>query len=373
MSARKIEDLHALDWDDRELIETYDRCMKYKAEADARKKAGVDNSSVDGSFSKAKGKKQKREREDGKGTSSKKWGIGDYCRAIYPEDNLRYEAEVVQISGEKCTVCFLGYEDEVEVNINSLVSSHGKRSRNKQIKKAKKYFSGVVSSVDETGSEVVTVDESEIATPQAPQSSRRRHVAETITVDDSESETPRAPQSSRRKHDGETFCEHSPCTHVDYRRTSAFPTAPAVPPIPPMPMAVSSMPQIPPMPVGSDLFGNSALSAAMTAWYMAGYYTGFFEGQKQSQCVHRCGHNTVLNQPPTPPMPTNPDAVSAPVLIAWYMAGYYMGFYQGQNESCGHRCGHKYTCSRSNIAGNSSLSSAVTGWYMAGYYTGLQE
>ncbi|XP_035219991.1 survival motor neuron protein-like isoform X4 [Stegodyphus dumicola] len=265
--------------------------MKDKAKADARKKAGGDNSSVDGSYSKAKGRKQERERE------TKKWRIGDYCRAIYPEDNLRYEAEIVHISGEKCIVCFLGYEDELEVNMNNLVPSRGKRSQNKQIKKAKKYFSGVVSSV----------------------------------------------------------------------------ATPAVPPIPPMPMAVSSVPQIPPMPVGSDLSGNSALSAAMTAWYMAGYYTGFFEGQKQSQCVQRCGHNTVLNQPPTPPMPTNPDAATAPVLIAWYMAGYYTGFYETQNKSCGHHCGHKHTCSESNVAENPSLSSAVTGWYMAGYYTGLQK
>ncbi|XP_035219989.1 survival motor neuron protein-like isoform X2 [Stegodyphus dumicola] len=308
--------------------------MKDKAKADARKKAGGDNSSVDGSYSKAKGRKQERERE------TKKWRIGDYCRAIYPEDNLRYEAEIVHISGEKCIVCFLGYEDELEVNMNNLVPSRGKRSQNKQIKKAKKYFSGVVSSVDETESEVVTVNDSESATSQVPRFSRRRHDAETVTVDDSETETPRAPRSCRKRHDAEISCEHSPCAHVEYRQASTFPATPAVPPIPPMPMAVSSVPQIPPMPVGSDLSGNSALSAAMTAWYMAGYYTGFFEGQKQSQCVQRCGHNTVLNQPPTPPMPTNPDAATAPVLIAWYMAGYYTGFYETQNKSCGHHCGH---------------------------------
>ena len=51
------------------------------------------------------------------------WKIGDQCRAVYSEDNLRYDAEIVELDEETetCVIRYRGYGNEEEKNISELM------------------------------------------------------------------------------------------------------------------------------------------------------------------------------------------------------------------------------------------------------------
>lgn len=65
--------------------------------------------------------------------------IGDHVRATYYVDGIDYEATIVDINTEAgtCTVRFIGYDNEEEVQINNLVASWGKKTRRQQVATAK--------------------------------------------------------------------------------------------------------------------------------------------------------------------------------------------------------------------------------------------
>ncbi|GIY52556.1 hypothetical protein CDAR_199351, partial [Caerostris darwini] len=54
------------------------------------------------------------------------WKKGDFCRAVFPEDNLLYEARILSINGDFCTVEFLGYDDMHDVDLCTLKESSQK-------------------------------------------------------------------------------------------------------------------------------------------------------------------------------------------------------------------------------------------------------
>lgn len=59
-----------------------------------------------------------------------------------------YEAKITSIDGDMCTVDFLGYDEEAEVELNSLDKSLGKKAIKKQKKNARKNFSSDVVSTN---------------------------------------------------------------------------------------------------------------------------------------------------------------------------------------------------------------------------------
>ncbi|GIY10246.1 hypothetical protein CEXT_734391, partial [Caerostris extrusa] len=103
------------DWDDTELIDAFSRLLvkKYARET-------------------AKNKALKKD--------EKEWKVGDFCRAVYSEDDLLYEAVILSIYEDSCTVEFLGYGDEEDVNLSTLKRSWGKLAREKQKKSAYYYY-----------------------------------------------------------------------------------------------------------------------------------------------------------------------------------------------------------------------------------------
>ncbi|GIY10032.1 hypothetical protein CDAR_94471, partial [Caerostris darwini] len=95
------ENLMEFDWDDTELIKAFEKAMNRCAKKEGKSKAI----------------KKKR-----------KWKKGDFCRAMFPEDNLLYEAKILSINGDFCTVQFLDYDDVHDVDLCTLKESLGKHA-----------------------------------------------------------------------------------------------------------------------------------------------------------------------------------------------------------------------------------------------------
>ena len=67
-----------------------------------------------------------------------KFEVGDFCRAVYPEDEVEYEGKVTSIDQDEdgnsfCTVEFLGYGNEETVWVADLKPSNGEDSRKEQL------------------------------------------------------------------------------------------------------------------------------------------------------------------------------------------------------------------------------------------------
>ena len=70
-----------------------------------------------------------------------KWRVGDKCQAIYHEDGLIYEGEIIDIQdeGESCTVRFDYYENEEVVRFEDVFK---RSSREKNIHENKRKSAG---------------------------------------------------------------------------------------------------------------------------------------------------------------------------------------------------------------------------------------
>lgn len=66
------------------------------------------------------------------------WKQGDYCRLIYTEDNIEYEAQIIELnhSNGQCLVRYIGYENEEWRQLSELRSSAGNNFREMQIQMA---------------------------------------------------------------------------------------------------------------------------------------------------------------------------------------------------------------------------------------------
>ncbi|GIY71100.1 hypothetical protein CEXT_372571 [Caerostris extrusa] len=195
------------DWDDTELIEAYKKLLLKR---DARKAA-----------------RNKALKKDKK-------------KAVYSEDNLLYEAVILSIYEDSCTVEFLSYGNEEDVNLSTLKRSLGKLAREKQKKSAYYYYQNTKS---------VTESENEETKPSYSKYS-----------------------SNRKKQDEGNSTDLTPPTHSHI-------------PCPPLP----------PIPQDPTFAHNPNLSAMMMAWYIAGYYTGYYThclntSQNHQSFQYNCGH-----------------------------------------------------------------------------------
>ena len=60
------------------------------------------------------------------------WKVGDPIRAVYSEDNMEYEGNIIAINGDQAKVKFLGYGNEQDVAVNLLMDSLGEKARKAQ-------------------------------------------------------------------------------------------------------------------------------------------------------------------------------------------------------------------------------------------------
>ncbi|XP_045115076.1 survival motor neuron protein-like isoform X6 [Portunus trituberculatus] len=149
--AGKDELTHEEIWDDTLLIQQYDEAMakvtsklaqrtsmantteSEQSEASHRDMGGQDQQHANyntTSNSNRKKKKKSKKKHD--------WQIGNYCRACYTEDNEWYEATIIAINPHtgRCTVRYLGYNNEEQLPLNVLHKTKGEAARRKQLEMA---------------------------------------------------------------------------------------------------------------------------------------------------------------------------------------------------------------------------------------------
>ncbi|KAJ8304253.1 hypothetical protein KUTeg_017836 [Tegillarca granosa] len=214
-------------WDDTALIKAYDNAVNMM-----KSKMGVkdveDNKSQDSQKRKRRSKRKKNKRK------SKKWKPGDMCRAVYTEDNILYDAEIISVDteNETCVVCYVGYGNEEEKKLSELKVMSRKSQQQQQ---------NMTSDLD------------------------------TDSCMEWNGQTTFSPQNSRKqKPKSSTFQ-----THPD---KFDWPEFSRVPPYQGMPHGIPFVPP-PPPPMTEDLAetDNDALSSMLMSWYMSGYHTGYYQ------------------------------------------------------------------------------------------------
>ncbi|KAG8191199.1 hypothetical protein JTE90_011882 [Oedothorax gibbosus] len=234
-------DFRNSDWDDTKMIEAYEKSIK------AREKTM------------GKSKKQgKNQSGKGKATIEDKLCVGMFCRAQYSGDGQFYEAKVRKVGKDTCTVEFLGYGDQEEVDPMSLKESLGKKARKSQMKVSK----------DENSNMSLTCESSEAGSVSHESCSYKKKLHESQVT-------------NHMPYDYSTAEVGNTC-HLQHQAAQCY----APPQIPQnMPFLA---PPVPPMPQCSSIANNSSLSNLLISWYMAGYYTGLHQNQKGSSCSQRC-------------------------------------------------------------------------------------
>lgn len=208
----------------------------------------------------AQQKKKKKNKKKRSRSKKRKWSPGDQCRAVFSEDGLIYDAEVLSVDEENssCFVRYRGYGNEEEHNLSDLLPSTG---RNRKPKLA---------------SDV-----------------------ETDSMDWSERQSP-VSRSNRR---GQRSGQHNPQPNntFSWPGPSMFPPFQGMPP-PQFPFSTlptfpgfstggfqhpAGLPTVPPPPppLGDDVLDgdNEALCSMLMSWYMSGYHTGYYQGLRHAR------------------------------------------------------------------------------------------
>lgn len=240
MEVGKPLDLTALDWDDSQLIRAYDIINKKK-----NKKNTASES------------KNKKNSSNKAIRNEKRWMLGDYCRAPFPDDGLMYEARIISIYDDDCTVEYLGFEGEEEVPLSQLAESHGKNARKKQKKKAE---GGYISS----DTERTSMSEIEALREEVEHlRSKLDQQPPQPTTDFYQSSRPQPPNLQQ------------PHYYPNNANLGAVQRVEDVLPLP-----------APPMPQNTTVSRDPTLQAMLISWYMAGYHTGMHQArnQRSSHC-----------------------------------------------------------------------------------------
>jgi len=158
------------------------------------------------------------------------WKVASFCRCIYSEDNVEYEAQIKKLlPGElSCLVTYIGYNNEEKQLISNLKSTLGKAARQAQTREAT--IDESLSGVAEEAANVV--GQPSKAEPQSQHSNRKRFV----------------------------------------------------PPMPPPPDFFDN----------AGNHEDDALASMLMSWYMSGYHTGYYRALKlsKSQCSCKQENNT---------------------------------------------------------------------------------
>ena len=219
-------------WDDRALIQAYDKAVNL-AKEEVAKRMGME---VDASQIKQKLQNFKQPQYTNK--PYKKWIVGSPCRAVYSEDGEIYEAIVSKIYENRgtCIVKFVGYGNTEKVELSSLLESEGLQSQIAQQKDS------LAEKLNEGNAEA---NETSV--------NSRRYNGEKMDFESEETKT-----YKHRFVPGPSF-------------NSMVDMMPPAPPLPPQLMA--KLPD-------NDA---DALSSMLMSWYISGFHTGYYHGLKQAR------------------------------------------------------------------------------------------
>ncbi|XP_066971124.1 survival motor neuron protein 1 isoform X1 [Macrobrachium rosenbergii] len=245
---RKDDLTHDEIWDDTILIQQYD-----EASARVRKminnRLGTTESEVSevNTASDRDNKNSKKKRR--KARKKAQWHVGDFCRSRFSEDGEIYEATIISVQSErgKAIVRYVGYNNEEEVSLRSLMKSKGKDFRRMQEEAAEDVqseMSDLCSSVQESDMQSDTDGE---------RSSKMK--------------TPRPPGMPQHRMPPPSF----------FGSGAQFNPPPYLPDLPPPPALA--------MDVSDDPRTSEALHTMLMSWYMTGYHTGYYQGLKQAESL----------------------------------------------------------------------------------------
>jgi len=267
------------EWDDAALIEHYDKSMLKIQEALDKKLSLKDNPTEP----KKRNKSNKKEGKNGKKPKNKIWKVGEFCRCIFPDDGLYYEAEITEISNEThAWVAYIGYGDEACVSLASLKVGSGAEARAMQEERSQELYEHEEVEQEESVEKDIPVPTSK------PKKNQKRPLSDNHIKNhqqpSSENHIKNHQPSSEnhvRNHQQPSFPKHPSCCHGHgnpKNRCSSknysddkYDSTPMAPPglLPP-----------PPFPRGTD----PAMHAMLMSWYMTGYHAGYYEALQGAKC-----------------------------------------------------------------------------------------
>ncbi|XP_055945550.1 survival motor neuron protein-like [Argiope bruennichi] len=253
----EIKDIKSLDWDDSELRRAYAIAFNNK-NTDERGKKNLP----------PQGKKKRN------------WKVGDYCRTIYAGDCLYYEAKIISLNGDFCTVEFVGYGDKADVDLLELKPSNGEVARKYQIAESKIDSFAYDDSVEEF-SEISEEIDTSCNSGKKEKKRCAKKSTNNATLD-------------RTRYEA-TFHQHYSGSAAQAPSTSTPANLPFMPSPVPMPQN-SVLPPPPMMPQCPSIADNPTLAAMLSAWYLSGYYTGLRSASMNHGCHHCCNHSSHCNR-----------------------------------------------------------------------------
>jgi survival motor neuron protein len=220
-------------WDDRALINAYDRAV-------AKVNAKIANKEVTKQH-KSNNSSNETNKTLINNNSNNDWHLGQYCRTVYTEDGIEYESQIISINPQNnsCVVKYIGYGNEEEKPFNELKPSLGKKARKLQ-----------------------------------------SQLFERQNMNNSNSDTDQDINCLTHKSNNDSKQNKSSSTSPWFMPSSSNSTPqPIVPP--PLPFcAESSMPN-----------DDESLASMLMSWYMSGYHTGYYRASKQFKHNNNCKCN----------------------------------------------------------------------------------
>lgn len=178
----------------------------------------------------------------------KQWREGDYCLSLY-EDGILYEAKIIKLDNDKCTIRYLGYENEELKRLDEIQESAGEESRKIQIQEYLKENAADLTSNSINGQETTITNQL---------SDGSKLIDNTISIDKSDQKV---------TSDQETDLKSQQIGSINHQFNSKQSNLNSVL-IPPPPINLPSM-------ISTD--ENELLATTLMSWYMSGYHTGYYQ------------------------------------------------------------------------------------------------
>lgn len=259
--AGKNELTHEEIWDDTLLIQQYDEAMakvtlkltqrssvantteSEQSEAGHRDMGGLGQQHGTYNTTSSSNKKKKK-----KSKKKHNWQIGNYCRACYTEDKEWYEATIIAVNPHtgRCTVRYLGYNNEEQLPLSVLRKSKGEAARRRQLEIA---ACDALSEMDQCSS---------------------------MAESDQQSDTDCEKTSKRQRLPSDQYNPpHNMMPPPNFPSGGLSTPPPHLPLLPPPPALTLN--------TGEDPQTSEALHTMLMSWYMTGYHTGYYQGILQAQ------------------------------------------------------------------------------------------
>lgn len=226
-------------WDDSLLIKMYEDSQK------------VIHDALNKTFT---AKNDKQIHSNNSNATTFQWKSGDYCRSIYTEDQVEYEAIILKVNtvAQNAIIRYIGYENEEQQSLSNLKLSLGPLARKEQADQAQ--ADGYISQQQQKQH-------------HQQQNQEKKALVDLVNF---------------------SSCKPSTSSGTNNIKSSIFDPCPSTSDstkvlLPPMP----SLEAIKPNELQVD--DDDALASMLMSWYMSGYHTGYYQARKENKC--QCNNN----------------------------------------------------------------------------------